>query len=124
MLRLTLALALVLALSSCATAPESGTDCSKRPSCVKYLTKIRKRVYSAWRPANDVQSGAVTISFRVDSDGRLSNIRVVRSDSDALAASCKQAMESATRLPRLPEGLAFLLQKNIVATFDFKRSSS
>jgi TonB family protein len=121
LLRLTLALALLLGLGSCATAPETGTDCAKRRSCVRYIAKIQKRVYREWNPDRSVQSGTVTMTFKIDSDGRFQDIRVVRSDSEPLAASCKEAMLVAGKAPPIPEGLEFLLNKKLLATFAFER---
>ena len=118
-----LALALQLGMASCASPPETGTDCNKRRSCVKYLHNVRKSVYREWSPADDVQGGTVTLSFRLNAHGRIQEIAVVRSDSDALAASCKQAMQQVDQFPPIPEGLEFLVSKKIVATFAFSRPS-
>jgi TonB family protein len=118
-----LGLTFQLSFASCATVPETGTNCKLRPSCMKYLKTIRKRVYREWMPASHVQSGTVTVSFRVDLQGHFTDIRVLRSDSEDLAASCKQAMRDATKIPPVPEALSFLVQKELRATFAFERPS-
>ena len=118
-----LGLTFQLSFASCATVPETGTNCRLRPSCLKYLKTIRKRVYREWKPASSVQSGTVTMSFRIDPQGHFSDIRVVRSDSEGLSASCKQAMQDATKIPPVPEALSFLVQKKLVATFGYERPS-
>jgi TonB family protein len=119
---LAFALGLQLVLASCATPPETGTNCELRPSCLRYLKKIQKNVYREWKPTREVQSGKVRIEFRLDAQGRFRNIRVVQSDSEILAASCAEAMQNAAPNPP-PESLAFMTDKKIVATFEFKRGS-
>lgn len=62
------------------------------------------------------------MSFRLEQAGRLTDVRIERSDSEQLAESCLSAMQAA-QIPSVPENVGILVGKRIVATFVFTRDS-
>ncbi len=98
-------------------------NCNEVPACRAYLEEVRQSVFAKWSPADDVPGGGVRVAFRLESTGRLTDIRILRSDSQKLAESCRTAMQ-ATDAPDVPENVTPLLRQRIVATFDFSRNNS
>jgi uncharacterized membrane protein YgcG len=96
-------------------------DCSKDRQCQAYLEMIRQRVYGRWNPASGVSGGEVRLSFRIDRSGAAHEIAVVKSDNGQLGDSCVTAFRHANPFPPPPASIAYLLDKNIIAIFDFAR---
>jgi hypothetical protein len=96
-------------------------DCNADLQCRAYLEQIRQRVYGRWTPTDDVKGGGVQLSFRIDRSGAAHEIALVRSDNGALGDSCVTAFRHANPFPPPPASIAYLLEKKIIATFDFSR---
>ena len=118
---LVLTLGLQASLLGC--AKPAARYCNITPECRRYLEAVRQSVYEHWTPADDVREGRVRVSFRLDATGRITEIRIEGTDSEKLAASCMSALQAADG-PDIPESIAPLLQKRIIATFDFFRDKS
>lgn len=98
-------------------------DCNADLQCRAYLELIRQRVYGRWNPAEDVKGGGVQLAFRIDRSGAAHEIALVRSANGALGDSCVTAFRHANPFPPPPASIAYLLEKKIIATFDFSRGS-
>jgi TonB family protein len=94
-------------------------DCNKDQQCSAYLAMIRERMYQRWNPGRDVPGGEVQLSFRIDKSGSAHGIRLVRSANLPLGESCVTAFRHASPFPPPPANIAYLLGKNLIATFDF-----
>lgn len=94
-------------------------DCNADLQCRAYLDLIKQRVYGRWAPAEDVKGGGVQLSFRIDRSGAAHEIALVRSDNQPLGDSCVTAFRHANPFPPPPASIAYLLDKKILATFDF-----
>jgi hypothetical protein len=97
----------------------SGRDCNSDPTCSRYLEMIRRRVYQRWTPARNTPGGKVQLSFRFDQSGMAHNIKVVRSENKDLGASCVDAFRHAIPFPPPPASIAYMIDQNLIATFDF-----
>ena len=96
-------------------------DCNADLQCRAYLDMIRQRVYGRWNPAEDVNGGGVQLSFRIDRSGAAHEISLVKSANGPLGDSCVTAFRHANPFPPPPASIAYLLEKKIIATFDFSR---
>lgn len=96
-------------------------DCNSDLQCRAYLEAIRQRVYGRWTPADEVKGGGVQLAFRIDRSGAAHEITLVRSDNGPLGDSCVTAFRHANPFPPPPASIAYLLEKKIIATFDFSR---
>ncbi len=94
-------------------------DCNADLQCKAYLELIRQRVYGRWNPTGDVKGGGVQLSFRIDRSGAAHEIALVRSSNGPLGDSCVTAFRHANPFPPPPASIAYLLDKKIVANFDF-----
>jgi hypothetical protein len=98
-------------------------DCNADLQCRAYLELIRQRVYGRWTPEDQVKGGGVQLAFRIDRSGAAHEISLVKSDNGPLGDSCVKAFRHANPFPPPPASIQYLLEKRIIATFDFARGT-
>lgn len=99
----------------------SNKDCMNDPVCQAYLKLIRDRVYARWNVGNETAPGKVKLRFRIDRGGSAHNVKMAFADDSVLGESCLLAFRQASPFPPPPKEIHYLVNKGIVATFDYGR---
>jgi TonB family protein len=97
---------------------DAAMTCNADPACTRYLEQIRQRVYTRWNPDRNIPIGKVRMGFRIDEFGTVRGIRIRESDNPALGESCLAAFQQASPFPIPPAQIAYVLNKNLTATFE------
>lgn len=72
-----------------------------------YMQQLQRRLKRNWNPPVSAVDRAVTVHFRIQRDGRISNLRLARSSgSGGCDSAALQAVESASPVMPLPAGAA------------------
>lgn len=72
-----------------------------------YMQQLQRRLKRNWNPPASAVARAVTVHFRIQSDGRISNLRLARSSGiGGCDSAALQAVESASPVMPLPAGSA------------------
>ncbi len=99
----------------------SAKDCMRDAACRAYLKMIRDRVYSRWRIPSQIAPGAVRLRFRIDRGGSAHGIQLMGSDDRHLGDTCLTAFRHASPFPPPPKEIEYLINKGLIATFDYGR---
>ena len=67
-----------------------------------YMHEIQRDIKTHWHPPKGDKSRRVTVMFKVDRQGNLSNLKVSPTGDDALDQSARQAVEDTAPFPHLP----------------------
>ncbi len=90
----------------------------KSPDFNEYMATIQKMLKSNWFPPKGDETKRVRITFKVDSEGRISNVTIVEAPDDELTKEAAlSAVKAAGKLPPLPLGSDSLVK--IEFTFDY-----
>ena len=68
-----------------------GVDAIKEPNFGPYMAELQRRIRANWDPPRGDESKRVVLLFTVAKDGRLKNIKVVKSSGSAAADKAAQA---------------------------------
>jgi hypothetical protein len=96
-------------------------DCMRDPACRAYLEMIRDRVYARWQIPSGSSSGEVQLRLRIDRGGSAHGIQLVATDDAHLGGTCLAAFRHASPFPPPPKEIAYLINKGLMATFDYGR---
>ncbi len=96
-------------------------DCAKDPICLAYLQMIEDCVISRWYVPPDIDSGAVTLRFRIDRGGSAHAIELRGADDPAIGSTCLAAFRHASPFPPPPKEILYIVNKKIRASFNYGR---